>query len=477
MTVDAPPAGTARRAGTTAAALAASELLGKVATFLIFLFFARLLGVVDFGVLSMGFALGLLLAVLSSLGLDTRVVQLGSAHPEMLDRCYGALIAIRVVLCGAITVVTAAVAFAQMPAADATAVVLIVASCLVETFSDAARAVCGARQAQHLTAVVLVLQRFGTLAVTIGVLLVHPSVPSAALAYLVGTVGGVLGMQLAARRAGVRLQVRGSRHEAILILKAAPVVALNAIATMGLFRIDATLIGVLLGTTAVGIYSASYRLFETIIFVSWTLSRTFAPIIASRPDDTAHLRTWTQRALLVMLAVYVPYGVVLALRGDDVVGALFGHEYADPGLLVALATAPLLFGVGHLCATVLLAIHPDPLVLVASVVALVVNIGLNLVLIPTAGITGAAWATSISFLIQTAILWRGVARLTGPILHLRSVAGVLAGSAAAAVACLGLAPLLPSLLVAGLAYVVVTVLVTRLADPATIAGLRRLRAG
>ncbi|WGX95206.1 oligosaccharide flippase family protein [Nocardioides sp. L-11A] len=433
MTQVAEQAETLRRTGATVLALGASELLGKVATFLTVLVMARLLGVADFGLLSFGLSLGLLLSVLSGLGLDARVIQLGSARPALLDRCYGALVGIRVAVSGAVLAATAAVLSATMTPHEAVVVTLLVASCLLDTVTDASRAACAARQRQQLSALVLVLQRFSVLVLCAGMLLATRSAVDGAVGYLLGTAIGVLGMQVAARRAGARMRIRGSGAEARLVLRAAPVTGLGDIAAMGVFRIDAALIGVLLGTTAVGIYGAGYRVFESILFVSWTLSRAFVPVIASRPDDARHLRDWAERGLVLACAVYLPYGVVIALRGDDLVALLFGEQYVHPGVLLGLAAAPLLFGITHVCASVLLALRPDPVVLVASVLALTVNIAMNLLLVPRWGITAAAVATTTAFLVESVVLGIALSRIAGRFCRLRPLAALVPGAVVAGI--------------------------------------------
>lgn len=444
-----------RRTGGTVLALGASELLGKIATLLTFLVLARVLGVTGFGVISFGLSLGLLLAVLPSLGLDSRVVQLGSSQPDLLDRCYGALVAIRVFVSAIVMAGTTAVLLVTMGPADAAAIALLAASAMADTLTDASRAACGALQRQHLSAVVLVVQRFSTLTLTALALLVTRSPAGASSGYLLGTCVGVVGMHLAARRAGARAVVRGSRVEARMLLEAAPVMGLGAVAAMGVFRLDATLIGVMLGTAAVGVYGAGYRLFESIVFVSWTLSRAYQPVIAQRPHDREHARLWARRALVVVCAVYVPYGVVVALRGDDVVRLLFGPEYVDNGVLLGLAAAPLLFGITHLGACVLLALHPHPAVLVASIVALVSNLGLNLWLIPRGGITAAAFATSAAFLVQAVILMRTVTGITGSIVAWPAMAAVVVASTTAGAVVVLVGPLLPALGAGALAFLLV----------------------
>lgn len=463
-----------RRTGAAVLFLGASELLGKVATFVMFLVAARLLGVADFGVLSFGLSVGLLLAVLSSLGLDSRLVQLGSAQPDLLDRCYGALVAIRVVISCAVLAGTATVLLAAMSTTDALTVALLVASCLLDTFCDASRAACGARQRQQLAAVVLVVQRFAALGLSVGALVVTRSVVSAAAGYLLATLVGVVGMHLAARRAGVRMRVRGSRPEARLVLRASPVTGIAAVAAMGVFRIDAALIGILLGTAAVGVYGAGYRVFEAVLFVSWTLSRAFVPVIASRPDDHRHVRLWARRGLVVVTAVYLPFGVVIALRGDELVGFLFGPAYVHDGLMLGLAAAPLLFGLMHLSASVLLALRPHPVVLVASVVALATNVGLNLLLIPVWGIVAAALATSVSFLVQAVVLTVAVTRIAGGIVPARALTAVVVGAAAAGVVVEAVGHVALAFTASALVFAAVGVAAIRLLDPVAFAEVRVL---
>ncbi|WP_183093750.1 oligosaccharide flippase family protein [Nocardioides stalactiti] len=477
MTVAAEEAETLRRTGAAVLALAASELLGKVATFVMFLVMARVLGVHDFGLLSFGLSLGLLVAVVPSLGLDARVVQLGSAQPALLDRCYGALYLIRVVLSLAVLVLTTGILYATMPVQAATVVALLVASGLLDTWCDASRAACGARQRQQLSAVVLVVQRFAALVLSVGALAVSGSAVHASLGYLLGTAVGAVGMHVAARRAGVRLHVRGSREEARMILEAAPVLGLGSIAAMGVFRIDAALIGILLGTHAVGVYGAGYRIFESILFISWTLSRAYVPVIASRPDDPAHVRLWAQRSLVVVCAIYLPFGVVIALRGDDLVGWLFGSAYVAPGLMLGLAAAPLLFGVMHLCASVLTALRPDPVVLVASIGALAANVGLNVWLLPVWGLTAAAVAACAAFLLQAVVLMKALTRITGSIALPRPLGGVVVASVCAGLVAHAVPAVGMAFFASAAVFVAVWIATSRVLDPVGFAEVRAMLTG
>ncbi|GAB2987277.1 oligosaccharide flippase family protein [Nocardioides montaniterrae] len=467
--------GVGRRTSGAVVALVLSEVLGKIATFLLLLLAARILGLREFGVLTFGLSIGLLLSVVPSLGLDARVLQLGSLQPERLDRLYGALVAIRTVLSVAVMVVVSVVTMAVEGLSATTAtVILLVAGSLLDPFNDACRSACGVLQKQQGPAMVMVVQRFATFGLCIGFAAVSGTAWAAALGYTLGSILGVAGMFAAARRAGSRARMRGSRSEVREILRAAPVLGLEAVSTMGLFRIDAALVALLLGTVEVGIYSVSYRIFETMLFVSWSLSRAFVPVIASRPDDVEHLQLWSRRFLVVVVGIYLPYATVLAVRGDDLVGFLFGSAYVEPGLMPSLAAAPLLFGIAYLAGSVLVARRPDPRVVVASIAALVVNIGLDLVLLPAIGIIGAGIATTAAFIVQGVILVLALHRTVGSFGSVRSLAPVVLASAVAGCIAVLIGPVLPALVAAGVGYLLTWGALGAVLEPALITELKRV---
>lgn len=464
-----------RRTARAAMALAASEILGKIATLVFFMVCARVLGLEEFGVFSLGLGIGLLLAMLPSMGLNARLVQLASAEPECLDACLGALLRIRLVVSAAISApIVGVISLTHQDADHFAALLMMVFASLIDTFSDAFRAACGARQRQHRTAVILVVQRLLSLVLLVALLAVWQHVWAAALAYLVSILFGLVGMADAARRVGARPQLRGVGHEVRRLLAAARVLGLESVVTMGLFRIDTVIISILLGHAAVGAYSAAYRLLEAVLFVSWTLSRAYVPVIASQAGDRRAVREWARRCMVVVFLIYLPYGVVLAVAGDDLLVLLFGSEFVVPLLMLSLAAAPLLFGIAHLQASVLLARRPDPVVLNASIAALAVNVVLNLVLLPTWGVVGAGVATTAAFLVQGLILTRTLTTLVGSVFEPQRIGLVAAAAVGAGVAMLVPAPTLLAVAAGGIAYVAIWTALSTTFDPPAVAQLRSI---
>lgn len=463
-----------RHLATAMGALAGSEVFGKVATLVVFAWCARVIGVDAFGVLSYGLGLGLLIAVLPSLGLDARIIQLiGGDTPSAGTR----LASLNVLRAGlTLPAVLIAVPFALgHPVADRVTIGLMVFAGVVDTFTDAQRAICVVLDRQHWTAVAHVIHRTATLLLMALALLLHPGAVTAAAAFAGSSLIGWAVMAMMTRRTGVRATYRDLRRAHLRdLLVATPVIGGDAVVSMLLFRVDVLLIQAFAGMVAVGQYTIAYRLIETVLFVSWSISRALTPDLA-RADHGRQLDGLVRVGLVLIVAVYVPYGVALAISGQGLIAWIFGAEYVTGSLLLWLAPAPVLFGVGHFAATVMFARRPDPAVLVAALAALVVNVLVNLALLPTWGVAGAGLAKTLAYAVQAAISCWALSRLAHPPLVWR---GVLVACMATVVAALpqvvGL-PVAVGLVCAAGVYLTIWYRLGRRWDAHTVAWLGSLR--
>jgi O-antigen/teichoic acid export membrane protein len=244
---------------------------------------------------------------------------------------------------------------------------------------------------------------------------------------------------------------------------------------MALFRIDAVLLAARAGATAAGRYAAAYRLLETVVFVSWTVARAVFPVMAAAPD-ARRVRRAAESGLVVLTTVFLPYTVLLWCRGPDVLRLLYGAELARQSAttLAWLAPAPLLFGAGYLAGLVVLSGGPTPRLLVGSIGALVVNVGLNLVLIPRYGPVGAAVSTSASYAAQVLLLYPAVRRRVGRPAVLQPLLPATGAAAVAALVLLLPLALLPAGALAATAYASTWLLLARRLDAEQVGVLREL---
>jgi len=186
--------------------------------------------------------------------------------------------------------------------------------------------------------------------------------------------------------------------------------ALSGVAVFVLNAGDRIVIQRELGATEVGRYQVAYTVGYVVVLLLTFTSQAWAPYFASVRDEA-------QRALGLAAArdelyrLLVPVVLGMTLGAPVALRIVAPASYRPAGLLVvvflvALSAFPVAdtFATGRALVT---ARHARPLAVVAGIAALV-NLGLNLVLVPVVGITGAALATLVTFGLQALVQRRMV---------------------------------------------------------------------
>ncbi|GAA2761700.1 flippase [Streptomyces paradoxus] len=464
------------RTARTIVVLGVTEVIGKLSMVIIFIGAARLLGVADFGVFAYALAVGALATLVPLWGYDTIVVQRASAEPKQLQALLAQLMVMRTILVVLVFAIICGALGLSRPSDTRTAVagLLVVAAVVLDTYTEGYRSAAAAMQRQNTIAVVHLLQRLLTAAWVLTALLLDTGLLGLAVAYAAGTAVGPVAAMLLVRRQGVRADWGAVSVASLVRLNRGTwMIGLQAVVAMALFRLDTLFVGWLVGNRAVGIYAAAYRLLETAVFVCWVVTRAVFPLMAADPRPH-RVRRNTERGIGVLAAVFIPYMTVLLCRGHDVLLLLYGGQFADAGtdMLRWLAPAPLLFGLVYLATDALTAAGPTLRVLTGAVIALTVNVSLNLLLIPRYGATAAAFVTSFSYAVEAVVLiLLGHTRVGRPRLS-RTVLPAVVASGAAVGPLLAPWPLAPALLTAAVVYVPCWAVIARRIDPEQVRVLR-----
>ncbi len=414
--VDVAPGPVTRRAARNALAVSAAQVAGKVATLAYTIAAARVLGAHDFGTFAYALSFALLVATLPSWGFDPLLVQRGSRDPREIPRLLSETLVWRTAIAVPVFGAAAIASVALRPDSEsAVTFVLILVAIAVEVYADAGHAAAAALQNQTWTSASLVVQRFLTAALAVASLALGFDLAGLAVAYLAGSVAGAAGVALSVRRLGVSLDFRAVNRRGLWdTARMSIAIGIDTVISLALFRIDQVMLGALKGDAAVGVYAAAYRLLETVLFVSWAVAKAVFPVM-SASTHSWRVRRGVEQGLAAVGLLYVPFGVGLLIEAEPVLRVLYGHHYAVTGTLSVrwLAMAPLVFAAAYLGAYGLLARERRWQVVTVSLVALGVNVGLNLVLIPAFSSTGAAAATTLSYLVEALVTFALLAPDTG----------------------------------------------------------------
>lgn len=169
-------------------------------------------------------------------------------------------------------------------------------------------------------------------------------------------------------------------------------------------RVDAILVGILINPVAVGFYTLAKQVADFTIVPAQSIDTTIAPRLGER-KASGNVETGAQiyeTALKHVLLLYVPAGVGLAIVAGPTVRFVFGPAYlgAVPVLQV-FSGFIVVNAVNYITANSLDYLGRGRTRAVVNGGTSLSNLGLNLLLIPTLGVAGAALATLITHAIYT----------------------------------------------------------------------------
>ena len=177
-----------------------------------------------------------------------------------------------------------------------------------------------------------------------------------------------------------------------------PLIFSNAFALI-YARIDQVFIKHLIDTKSVGLYDSAVRISEVWYFIPSTiLSSLFPAIVNAKKHDekTYNRRLGRLAGLLFILAVIV--AIPISLAAPLIIKILYGTAFLGG---VPVLQIYIWAGVGMSLAlfatNYLITENYRKILFFSYLIATVSNVALNLLLIPTYGITGSAWATLISY--------------------------------------------------------------------------------
>lgn len=423
-------------AGKMVAARYVVAALGWLGTLII----VRSLSPSQFGQLSFVFSLILLVAVFADLGIGRLSIKgLLDGEHDPVDFA-GTLVVLRAVM-GAVTY-AAAVAFvilAGYPAEVVRAMLVAGVALMIATPSRAIEAVFEAHFQLGPVAVANVAGQLSQLGLTAAVAVGGGSVVRFAVPSVVGEVVIVAWKLGRVRRIQpIRLNVDWGIWKQLLA-EAVPLAAGSVMATL-YYRVDSVMLSKLDTFSSVGIYNVAYKFVDLVHYLpSALMVPVLAVLVRSWPDDMHRFADTFRRAFMILALAGVLVAVEFLVFAGPLIGVLYGRHYAvgaDAGRVVVAAECISAFGM--LAFTTLLAMGRNRLYPMVTLLGVVVNVGLNLILIPRASYFGASLATLVTEALIVTVLMGSVARIEAlrPLPLGRAGLAILAGSVSAVVAVL-----------------------------------------
>ncbi len=375
-----------------------AEIVGRLFQFALIYAAQRILGPADYGVITYGLAVGMVLAPATDLGMQLIITREVARVDRIAPRVSGIGLALKLLLTIGAVAVLVPISL-QRPAGTVFATFVLGVAVIGSSFAEYFGYVFRGLRRVELDAVLTLLLRLGVFAFGIAALWLRPSVNGVALAYLIGNgLAAILGYVWLRRRFFTPV-LNARRSASSALLRQALPLGGAILFSIAYTRTSVFLLDAFSTSTVVGEYGVALRLTEPLALIPSAIMAAVFPALTHTMAQTGYASTRALR--LKTIGVLSLAGLLIAaggvLLGPWLIHFLYGTQYAGSTLpLQLLAVAALPIFINYALTHFLVARRQQRLNLIFNAVIFVVNLLLCSVLIPRFGPGGAALSTLLS---------------------------------------------------------------------------------
>jgi PST family polysaccharide transporter len=361
---------------------------------------ARYLGVQQFGLLNYAIAFVAIFNPLANLGLDVVVVRRLVADPTQQQSILGTSFWMRFVA-GWLTWLAVIIGIYLLRHDDAMTIVTVTilgAANIFQSF-DTIDLWFQSQVRSKYSVLAKNAAFIATTSIRVVMVLSHAPLVAFVVAILLEAVLGAVGLLIVYKQQGYLVKLwQWSRSLAQDLLRESLPLILSGLTIMIYMRIDQIMLGQMIGDKAVGVYSAATRISEVWYFIPMTVSSSVMPSIFNAKEISEELyyqRIGGLNRGLTWLAIAV--AIVMTFVSKPLIVMLFGNSYIESGTILAVHIwASVFVFSGVATSGWFIAENLSYLSLYRTLSGAIVNILLNIFLIPIYGGLGAAIATVIA---------------------------------------------------------------------------------
>jgi O-antigen/teichoic acid export membrane protein len=376
--------------------LAVGSFLGSLIAFFTFVAVTRGLGPETFGHITAATAYLFMPTVLAEAGLSAVILREISGRPERTEHAMRASLPLRAIVGACAVAGASGLAFA-IPFDHETRVAILISSggSFLTLMSLALLPVLQAQLKMQWAVAGNLLGRLVALALTLAALAADLGLEGVVTAQVVGVgVTFLFHLAVVSRLVSLRPVVDTAYWRSLfassLVLGLA--IALGQV----YFRVDALLLALIRDPVEVGLYGAAFKFIELSEFLIAAFGLSiFPPLTRFIASGDTRASGLVQKAFDLLIATAAPLAVTLFVFAEEIVLVAAGPEFREGADALQILAPYVLFSFANgVFFRILIASGRDRVLLAVSSLVLVLNVALNLVLIPEYGFKAAA-ATSV----------------------------------------------------------------------------------
>lgn len=400
---------------TSAGRFTAALVIQRLIAFGYFAFAARYLGPSSFGSYVWAINLAMAVGALADLGLANVLTREAAKQPQRISSLLGMSMAVKVVLIG-LAYVVLQLTGAISPVSGEVKILLWGTGLvmIVDAITLLAYAVVRAQHRLPLEGWGSIITQLVVAILGIPLILIYPRPISMVAALLGGSLVNLWYSTFLVRRSGVKFHIKITTSDWRWLWGIMWPFAASLVLTRFYGYADGIIIGWLKGQTAVGYYGVAAKILTSLQFIPLAFVAALYPALSSSfgRHDQKSLQDLFFQSIKYMWFLGLLLMVLIGGLAAQFVPVIFGsaYQHSIPLLEILIIQLPLLF-ISFPLGSLLNACDRQKRTTLAMATALVVDILLLILLLPSWGLIGAAVASSCSTLAMVLIQLEGVKRM------------------------------------------------------------------
>jgi len=385
-----------------------ADVINKISLLLIAIFIARFLGDAEFGRYSFAIAFSFFFFILGNFGLNNLIIRDVSKKRDEVKKYVDNVLSLRLIFSViSFFLLIIIINLMNYPSSVKLIVYLFGLYSILDTVSEMFKAVFYAFEEIKYIAITRIINKsliliFSLLALFFGYGLLY-----VAYIFVISILIDILLSFLIVQKKFTKVSFgRDTAFWKFLLRKAWPFLLLNFF-TIIYFKIDIVMLSKISGDSVVGWYNAAYQLIEGIMMIPIIFMSVVFPVMSRLSAQSKEsLIISCQKSLKYLIIIALPIAVGTFLLSGRFIYWFYGPEFVNAGssLNIIVLSIIFIFAVRPLSYS-LIVIEKQRLNLFFVIIASIINIILNLILIPKYAGNGAAISTLICEIILFALIY------------------------------------------------------------------------
>jgi O-antigen/teichoic acid export membrane protein len=378
--------------------LAVAEVITKLLAFILVIFVARYLGDVDYGKYAFALAFTSFFAIIADPGFSTLTIRELARDKELAGKYLGNISLVKFILSFvAFLLVVIFINLMHYPSDTTLAVYIAGAYVVLTSFNQFFISIFRAFEKMEYETLVRIIEKVILFSLVITFIYLGYGLIEIVSAFLISSIFSFVFCGLVVLRKFTKPKFEIDFSFLKHATKEALPFALTAVFTVIYFRIDTVLLSMMKGDAVVGWYNAAYNIIFGLMIIPLLYTTAIFPAMSrfskSSIDAFNKIGTLSFKYLLIL---GLPISIGVTLLADKIILLVYGPEYIVA--IIALQILVWSFFIMCLCGiptTSLNATNKQHIVTAGMGITAILNIILNLILIPKYSLVGAAIATII----------------------------------------------------------------------------------